>query len=469
MNIQTHTSTRTLTRAAKVCEIIRSQIASRSLGVGERLPSIRNLAQTLKVSPSTVVDAYDQLVADGVIYARRGAGFYVADLVQPFDITEVSPQVDRAIDPFWVSRQSLGSDRHALKPGCGWLPADWMPNSSIRKAMRKLSRADDKILSNYGQTHGSQNIRRWLSRQFSDEGLSVDPEKILLTPSGTQAIDLICRFLLRAGDTVLVDDPCYFNFQALLRAHQVNIIAVPLTKNGPDLPAFEQALIAHKPRLYLTNSALQNPTGLTLSPKTAHKILSLADAHDLIIVEDDIFASLEPEPSTRMASLDGLERVIRIGSFSKTLSASLRCGYIVARPDWVDGLIDLQIAINFGGSSPVASELIYATLSDGSYRKHLDGLRTRLDKKRHEIADKLSAIGIEPWLMPRGGFYLWCQLPEGVDSAKLARFAMGQNIVLAPGNVFSTSQSMASFMRFNVSQMESSKIFKVLREGISSL
>lgn len=457
------------TRVAKVCETIRGQITSRAIGVGERLPSIRSFAKTMRVSPSTIVDAYDQLAADGTIFARRGSGFYVADTMQPFDIAEVSPQLDRAVDPFWISRQSLDADPAALKPGCGWLPADWMPNNTIRKAMRKLSRADDPLLSDYGHTRGSENMRRWLSRQFSDEGLSVDPQNILLTFSGTQAIDLICRFLLRAGDTVVVDDPCYFNFQALLRAHHVNIISVPLTKTGPDLIAFEQALIEHKPRLYITNSALQNPTGLTLPPKTAHKVLNLADVHDLVIIEDDIFAALETEPSTRMATLDGLERVIRVGSFSKTLSASLRCGYILARQDWVESLIDLQIATNFGGASPVVSELVYATLSDGSYRKHMDNIRARLDKKRYDIAAQLTSIGVEPWLMPKGGFYLWCQLPNGIDAAEFARFALGHNIVLAPGNVFSASQTLSSFMRFNVSQMDSSRIFEVMEEGISSL
>ena len=184
------------------------------------------------------------------------------------------------------------------------------------------------------------------------------PDQLLLTASGTQAIDLIGRFLLRPGDTVLVDDPCYFNFQALLRAHQVRLVGVPWTPTGPDLAAFEAALEAERPRLYLTNSALHNPTGGTIGAQTAHRLLVAAAAHDLVIVEDDIFADLEPEPSPRLAVLDGLERVIRIGSFSKTLSASVRCGYIAARADWIEGLVDLQVATSFGGPSPVATELI---------------------------------------------------------------------------------------------------------------
>jgi DNA-binding transcriptional MocR family regulator len=196
--------------------------------------------------------------------------------------------------------------------------------------------------------------------------------------------------------------------------------------------------------------------------------LSTASAHDLTIVEDDIFADFEPEPSPRLAVLDGLSRVIRIGSFSKTLSASIRCGYIAARADWIEGLADLQVATNFGGPSPVATELIASVLAGGSYRKHMEELRQRLARARHETATRLGTLGIRPWLMPRGGFYLWCRLPEGQDSAALARMAVEENVVLAPGNVFSVSQTAASFLRFNVAQSGDPRVLAVLRRAMGS-
>ncbi|WP_120499237.1 PLP-dependent aminotransferase family protein [Roseovarius sp. EL26] len=450
------------TRTEQVIEAVRRKIISRALQQGEKLPSIRGFAETMQVSPSTVVEAYDRLAAEGLIYARRGAGFFVAQSTQPFTVTEVGPRLDREIDPFWVTRQSLDASPHMAKPGCGWLPADWMPLSEMRRALRGIGRADDALLADYGGTRGFHDLRRLLARQFVDEGLGVSPDEILLTSSGTQAIDLICRFLLRPGDTVLVDDPCYFNFQALLRAHQAKLVTVPYTKDGPDPARFAQVLRDHKPVLYITNSSLHNPTGATIAPQIAHKILTLAAAHKLTIIEDDIFSAFEPEPSVRLAVLDGLENVIRIGSFSKTLSASVRCGYIAARPEWIEALVDLQVATNFGGPSPVAAELVYSVLSTGGYRRHMDGLRDRLARCRRDAAKRLSSLGITPWLMPRGGLYLWCELPCKVDSADLARRALADDVVLAPGNVFSVSQSMAGFMRFNVSQMGESGVYETL-------
>jgi len=446
---------------------IRARIASRALAADDRLPSIRSFAATMGVSPSTVVEAYDRLAAEGLIRARPGSGFYVSSAaLPPLALANDQPQHDRAVDPFWVSRQSLDAASGALKPGCGWLPADWMPTEALRRAFRGLARAEDAVLADYGATRGSLALRRMLMARFADEGLEVSPEQVLLTMSGTQAIDLICRFLLRPGDTVLVDDPCYFNFRALLRAHQVKLVSVPYTPSGPDVASFEAVLEAERPRLYITVSGLHNPTGATMSPQTAHRVLNAAAAFDLTIVEDDIFADFEPEPSARLAALDGLNRVIRIGSFSKTLSASLRCGFIAARADWIEQLVDLQVATGFGGPCAVATEIIASVLATGFYRKHVEELRRRLARARRDVGEKLQRIGIEPWLMPRGGFQLWCRLPDGCDSADVARAALADNIVLAPGNVFSTTQSATGFMRFNVAQCRDPKLMPALQRAI---
>ena len=456
----------TESRIGAVMNAVRRRLASRALAAGERLPSIRRLAADMKVSPSTVVEAYDRLAAEGLIQSRPGSGFYVSGSLPALVPAEVDPPRDQAVDPFWVSRQSLDAGADVVKLGCGWLPADWMPNAAIRRAARGLARAEDAVLADYGGTRGSLPLRRLLARQFAAESLDLGPSQILLTASGTQAIDLICRLLLRPGDGVLVDDPCYFNFQALLRVHQARIIGVPYTPTGPDPARFAETLAAHRPRLYITNSALHNPTGATISPQTAHRVLNAAAEHDVTIVEDDIFADLEPEPSPRLAALDGLSRVIRIGSFSKTLSASIRCGYIAARPDWIEALLDLQVATSFGGPSPIAAEFVHGALGDGSYRKHLDALRRRLSKARRQAEERLGGLGITPWLMPRGGFFLWCRLPDGLNAADLARAALSEKLVLAPGDVFSPSRSASGFMRFNVAQMADPRAMVLLSRAL---
>jgi DNA-binding transcriptional MocR family regulator len=454
-----------ITRVAMVMATIKHRIGGRSLTPGAKLPSVRGLAATLKVSISTVVEAYERLVAEGAILSRRGSGFYVANQAAPFSLSEAGPKLDRAVDPFWVSRQSLESGDAGLKPGCGWLPPSWLPEEGVRRALRSLSRAEGPVLVAYGSPLGLPPLRQLIARRMADRGIEASPDQIMLTESGIQAIDLLCRFLLEPGDTVLVDDPCYFNFHALLRAHRAKIVGVPYTPSGPDIEVFAQTVAEHRPRLYVTNSAIHNPTGATLSPVTAHRVLKIADQFDLTIIEDDIFADFEHTPAPRLAAFDGLDRVVHIGSFSKTLSASARCGFIAAKPEWLGGLTDLKIATSFGGGRH-AAQLVLNVLSDGSYRKHIETLRGRLSKAMFDVSAKLKDLGIIPWLEPQAGMFLWCRLPDGVDAADIARFALEKDIVLAPGNAFSLSQTATDFMRFNVSQTLDPCVFDVLRGAI---
>ncbi|MFE1602537.1 aminotransferase-like domain-containing protein [Methylobacterium sp. ID0610] len=453
------------TRVAAVAASIRERIAVRALGPGARIPSVRGLAAAMGVSKSTVVEAYDRLVAEGVIHSRPGSGFYVAGAVRPLTLAAIGPRLDRAVDPLWVTRQTLEAGAGVLKPGCGWLPPGWLPDEALRRALRGLARGEATDLLDYDEPLGHPPLRQLLSRRLHDRGIPAGPDRIVLTASATQALDLIARLLLEPGDVVLVDDPCYFNFRALLQVHRAAIVGVPWNPEGPDLDAFAAALREHRPRLYLTNSALQNPTGATMSAATAHRLLRLAEEHGTLIVEDALFDDFEPDPSPRLAALDGLDRVIHIGSFSKTLSAALRCGYVALRAEWVDRLVDLKLATSFG-SGRLSANLVHRFLADGSYRRSLDGLRARLAEAMGLTRRRLDALGLTPWLVPRGGLYLWAGLPPGLEAAAVARRALAEDVVLAPGNVFSLSQSAGGFLRFNVAQCGDPRVFAVLERAM---
>jgi len=305
-----------------------------------------------------------------------------------------------------------------------------------------------------------------LGRRLGERGISVSARQIILTDSGTQAIDLICRFLLEPGDTVLIDDPGYFNFQALLRAHRVQLIAVPYTEQGPDVQAMAELLERHKPRLYITNSVFHNPTGAVLSPIVAHRVLKLAEDHDLLIIEDDIYAEFAQNTSPLLASFDGLNRVIHVSSFSKVLTASVRCGYIAVRQEWAEQIVDLKLATTLSGSG-LGAELVYSLLRQGAYRHHIDALRSQLADAMGRTMHRLGKLGITPWMKPQGGMFLWMRLPHGLDSAKVSQEALHEGVVLAPGNVFSLSQTAAPFLRFNVAQCQAPRIFEVLENAMN--
>ncbi|WP_277559652.1 PLP-dependent aminotransferase family protein [Acinetobacter beijerinckii] len=453
------------TKIDLVMQHINQQINNRSLMPGSRLPSVRALAERLALSVSTVVEAYERLASQGLIESKTGSGFFVSGPLAPLSMSQLTTKIDRNIDPLWISRQSLEAQPNVLKPGCGWLPDDWMPYENIRKALRKVSKANSEILSNYSTPLGLLALRELLSRRILVRGVEANPNQILLTDSGTQAIDLICRYFLKPNDVVLVDDPCYFNFHALLKVHQVQVIAVPYTQNGPDLPAFADAIQTYNPRLYITNAGIHNPTGAVLNASTAYQVLKLVEQSNLIVIEDDIFADLELHTAPRLAALDGLSRVIYIGSFSKTLSGSVRTGYIASKTEWIEDLADIKIATNFGGNN-LSAEILHAALTDGNYRKHLDELKIRLAKAMDITIKQLNQLNIKPWLKPQAGLFLWCELPTHLDSARIAQKCLEYDVILAPGNSFSQSKNFKNFIRFNVAQCLDPKIFEVLSLAI---
>jgi len=460
-------ATREATRVEQVMALVRERIERRALNPGARLTSVRAMAEATGFSKSTVVEAYARLVAERVIRSRAGSGFYIAAPLAPLSLAQVGPRLDREIDPLWMLRQSLTAGTTSLKPGCGWLPDEWMPEELLAKGMRSMARIRRTSVTGYAPPLGLPPLRRLLARRLADQGIDASPDQVLLTDSGTHAIDLVCRFLIEPGDVVLVDDPSYFNFHALLRAHRARVVGVPFTPSGPNIAAFTQALVDHRPRFYLMNSALHNPTGATLSAATAHRIMKLADAHDLVVVEDDIFADFATEPAPRLAAFDGFNRVIRVGSFSKSVSSAIRCGHIIAKPEWIAALSDLRIATGMSGS-PLAASLQHYVLADAGFRRHMDHVRARLQDKVTRTIKRLKVIGVVPWIEPSGGLFLWCKLPDALDAADIARRALADDVLFAPGNVFSVSQSSGSFMRFNVAMMEDPKIFRVLESAMTS-
>ena len=455
------------TKIEQTVLMIKNQILNKSLIAGSRLPSVRQFATQTNCSVSTIVEAYARLVAEGVLESRLGSGYYVSGKAEPIQMIDTEIQYQREIDPLWISRQSLEAKTDVLKPGCGWLPTAWMPEQSIRKALKQAAKSEIIMLTDYATPHGHLDLRKFIARKKELYDLKFKLNQMLITDSATQSIDLIFRHLLSAGDVILIDDPCYFNFRALIKAHHLKAVPIPFTETGPDVEKFEQALNL-KPKIYLTNSGIHNPTGTTISLQTVYQISKLVEKTDLLIIEDEIFADFEYTPAPRYASLAGFKHVIQIGSFTKTLSAAIRCGYIIAESELIDQLIDLRIATNFSNSH-LNAEIIYQALMDSSYPKHLDWLKKHLLKVSNEMMQKLGQLGIKPWIVPTAGIFLWCKLPDGIQAAELSKLCLKQGVILAPGNSFSQAENAGQFMRFNVAQCVDKKVFDILAISIQQL
>ncbi|MQA23745.1 aminotransferase-like domain-containing protein [Rugamonas rivuli] len=447
----------------QVVDYFAAAIEARELTPGAKLPSIRSFALAGGISKSTAVEAYDRLVAQGLAVSRAKSGFFVSTPRPVLEIGRPAAAPLRQVDEFWMLRNALQLPPHALRPGCGWLPPDYLNDEGIRRVLGSLRRDPGDGLTAYGEPAGYRPLREQLQRHLDGRGVAAPLDGIVLTDSGSQALDLAIRLLVQPGDTVFVDDPCYFNFQASLRAHRVHVVGIPLTPNGPDMQQFEAELARHRPRLYITNTVLQNPTGISFAAAVVHRILLLSQQHGFAIIEDDTFADLEERPAVRLAALDQLQNVIYIGSFSKTLSGATRCGYLVAKQEWVEAILDLKLATTFGNNE-LSARLISRLLLDGSYRKHTEAIRQRLRKASVSVRKRLRDSGLEPWAEPAGGPFLWVQGGADMDASAIAGAGLKADILFAPGNVFSVSNTAGRFLRFNVAYAHDPRIFAFLKK-----
>jgi DNA-binding transcriptional MocR family regulator len=216
---------------------------------------------------------------------------------------------------------------------------------------------------------------------LSELGIAAQAPQIVLTQGTSQALDLIMRHFIKPGDAVLVDDPGYYNLFGNLRLHGARLLGVPRNADGPDIAALEQFAKEHRPRIYFTQSVMHNPTGTNMSPHVSFRVLQLADKFDFLVVEDDIFCDLQIRKTPRLAALDQLDRVIYARSFSKTLSGSLRVGFLAARQPIAEDLADVKMLTSIT-SSQFNERLLYGMLVDGHYRKFLSRLHKSLDEAR---------------------------------------------------------------------------------------
>lgn len=443
----------------------RARIDQRLWRPGAKLPSIRELALARKVSRFTVVEAYDRLVALGLIEARRGSGFFVRKPAQRAARMATLPAIGSEIDVVWLLRNMFSPAAAAQpperSPGLGYLPPDWYDSELVARAVRAVGRQASTVLVGSGSAEGYLPLREQLAQLLAEREIGAAPEQIVLTSGVTQAIDLVARDLLHAGDTVLVEDPAWFLMFGRFARAGVRVMGVPRLADGPDIAALARLAAEVKPKFFVVNSVCHNPTGSMLSLANAHAILKIAEAHDFVIVEDDIYGDFAPAGvrAVRLASLDRLARVIYCGGFSKTLAPNLRVGFLAAAPERIERLVEHKLLSSL--ATPELNErVVCKVLADGRYARHVERLRARLDVQREKAVRALDKVGFRVGLAPRGGTFLWAD--AGCDTNRIAAAAQAAGIVTAPGSLFSPAQAPSTFMRFNVATSQRSDVLALL-------
>ncbi len=451
--------------ADQIVRGVAGRIEERLLRPGARMPSIRQFAATHGVSPFTVVASYDRLVAQGYLDSRRGAGFFVRERPQPArHVSEPGPKGAATLDIAWLVRNLFRQAPMQLSPGAGVLPADWLDGAAVANAMRALSRQNSAGLLGYGAPQGFLPLRQQLQHKLLEVEIEAAPEHIVTTLGVTQALDLVAREFCRPGDTILVDDPAWFLMFGSFAALGLNVVGVRRLADGPDLEQLAELAARHRPSLFVINSVLHNPTSCSLSAAKAYGLLRLAEQFGFTVVEDDIYADLHPGGATRLAALAGLERVVYLGGFSKSMAPNLRVGFIATSQERAERLADRKMLCTLS-TSDIGERVVYKILSEGLYRKHLDRVRARLDAARPKALRQLEALGLRLDPAPSAGMFVW--VDAGRDTNAVAARAMREELLLAPGSLFSPKQLASTHMRLNVAALQDPGTIRLLERALA--
>lgn len=449
----------------QIVEGFRAAIQSGGLRPGSKAPSIRQFAHAHGVSTYTVVDAYDRLVALGYFVSRPHSGFFVRQRDALARLSAGNAPAEAAnynFDSMWYLRRVFEARALRMKPGCGWLPGDWLFEEGMRRSLRTLA-AENVDLGGYGEPKGFMSLRQLVRDLLAEQEIAVSADQVLLTQGSSQAMDLVARRLVRPGDAVLVDDPGYPNMLFSLRFLGARLIGVPRTPEGYDLAALEALVKEHQPKVFFTQPRLQSPTGSVANLAHLHRVVLLAEQHQFTVVENDIYADLDPEPRPSLASLDQLQRVVYISSFSKTISPNIRVGYMAAPPDLLEDFAQLKM-ISGLTSSEFSERLAYGALVDGRWRKHLRGLRERLAQAHQRVGQALEGLGFDLFCEPKAGMFLWARHPDIQNATELAYQAAEQDILLGPGHLFDPELQPSPWFRFNVAFTDDPRVLSFLSD-----
>jgi DNA-binding transcriptional MocR family regulator len=445
----------------QICERVTQLVRSGRLPPGTRLPSIRKLARQVSASPFTVVDAYDRLVARGLIESRAGRGFFVTHQRLAAPLVAIEGSGTDGSDALSLAQLCLAQCSDIVPAGSGFLPENWLLDGACASVLRRLQRRGSQPWLPC-PTQGLPQLREQVAARLVQQGVAAGAANIMTTYGASQAFDLLARLLLTAGDAVLVEDPGYFVLFEQLRAHHVRLIPVPRLAEGPDLEALEAACRAHRPRAFFMQTLVHNPTGWSAEAAHCHRILSLAERYGFVVVEDDVYGDLYEGSAVRLAQIDGLRHVVYVGSYTKLIGPALRVGFVAADAALVARLTERKVLSVLAGSALL--ECFVAEMLDGGrYKRHVEQLRARLARMRRAARSALESTGIEFPGASGEGMFLWGRVPDAAPVDELVRRARAHSILLARGALFSADGGCGQWLRFNVTHSTSPPLIEFLR------
>ena len=442
----------------QLADEIAEQIRNGTLRSGERIPSVREASGQRGVSVTTVLEAYRRLEALHLVEARPRSGFYVL----PDRAHRVpAPRTSRpASTPTEVTTAGLmdtilaaSADPEAVPLGAAVPDPALLPLRALGRSMGAALRRHDSGGGTYGPPQGAPELRREIAKREWLSGRPAAPDDVIVTCGAAEAVSLAIRATTAPGDVVAVESPAFFGtLQAIvgLGRRALEIPTCPV--DGIDVDALGEALDRHRVGACVVTPNFHNPLGSLMPDDRKASLVRTLAGRGVPLIEDDTFGDLafDDQHPRSLRSWDEADRVLRVGSFSKTLAPGYRVGWILPGPRYAEAVHRQKLASTVTGATP-PQLAVAGYLASGRYEKHLRRLRRtfreNVARLRAEVAARFpSGTRLS---RPEGGFLLWVRLPDGVDALELHERTHAAGISISPGPIFSPSGGFRSFVRLS--------------------
>jgi GntR family transcriptional regulator/MocR family aminotransferase len=452
---------------------LRTAILSGGLRSGDRLPSTRDLAEQLGTSRTVVLLAYDQLLAEGFAVGRRGSGTYASTGAGAVRAVAAAPPVKLRLTRFGSAAAAAWSRVNIPPPRTGLLPYDFVygrsdleafPFGMWRRLLLRSARRTPTAQLDYGPAAGSVALREAIcSHLRRSRAVSSDPSQVLIVNGSQQALNLISRVLIEPGDSVAIEDPGYQGTREVLDASGARLRPVPVDRDGLDptkLPA--------RARMAFVTPSHQFPTGAILPLARRVALLDWAKRTRAAIVEDDYDGEFRyaGQPLESLQGLDGGARVIYLGTFSRTVFAALRIGYIVAPKSLAQALTSAKW-LSDRHTATLEQETLAEFIGCGMYERYLRRVRHRnarrrealLEAMRKYLGDRIEVSG------DGAGAHVVLWLSERVAEQALITGAAARGVGVYPVSPYFLKPPARSGLMLGYSRLRETEI----REGIRRL
>ncbi len=445
----------------QVVREIQGLIRSGSLPEGFRLPPERRLADALGVNRSTIFNAYRELKALGLVDAHVGRGTAVLRAPAPIPHAIGVPwrqffreSVARSHDPIIADLLALTEREDVISFAIGLPAPELLPLDTLGEYTAELIRDVGAPVLLHCPTEGHSPLRETIAQWVAARGIRARASDVLVVSGSQQGLDLVARIFIDPGDVVVVEEPTYIGALQSFRVAGAKIIGIPVDEDGMRTDILASILERERPKLIYSLPTYQNPSGAVMSVERRRHLLELATRWHVPILEDDPYSELryEGEPLPSLKALDENDLVLYQSTFSKALFPGLRVGYLVVPP-----VVLRQLALAKQGadlhSSSFSQYLLERFVRDGHFATHIEKSKPVYRRRRDRMAEALlrdPTIGLD-FTVPRGGFYIWCRLPDGVEQSTLLANAAARGVVFLPGRACYPTEPTENCLRLNFS------------------